>query len=291
MSKKIDDSDVLQKILTNSPISIVITDTNGDIEYINPYFTHTTGYSLEEVIGENPRVLKSDLYPQDNYEELWDTISNGEVWNGTFKNIKKCGEIYWESAIIAPVEDVNGEIKNYIAVKQEITEQLYLKQKILEQESLMSQNFEKTLEALVSIVEDRDSYTGGHSQRVATYSKMIAKEMGFSDEECELIYRAGKLHDIGKISTPDNVLLKPDKLSKLEYKLIKRHVEVSYAILSTIPMYKDIADIVISHHERYDGKGYPKGIGGDEITILGHVMIVADAFDAMTTNRIYKGYL
>ncbi|OHE04594.1 MAG: hypothetical protein A2513_01380 [Sulfurimonas sp. RIFOXYD12_FULL_33_39] len=178
--------------------------------------------------------------------------------------------------------------KKITVTKQDITEQVYLKKKVLEQEDLISQNFEKTLEAFVSIVEDRDSYTGGHSQRVAAYSKMIAQEMGCTQEECELIYKAGTLHDIGKISTPDNVLLKPDKLSELEYKLIKRHVEVSHSILSTIPMYKEIADIVICHHERYDGKGYPKGLSGDEIPMLGHIMIVADAFDAMTTNRIYK---
>lgn len=278
----------LQQILNNSPISIVTTDAQGDIEYVNPCFTQTTGYGLEEAVGQNPRILKSDFHIQDDYKELWDTISSGNIWSGTFKNVKKNGDFYWESAIIAPIEDSNGETKNYIAIKQEITEQIYLKKKILEQEDLMSQNFEKTLEAFVSIVEDRDSYTGGHSQRVANYSKMIAHGMGCSQEECELIYKAGILHDIGKISTPDNVLLKPDRLSELEYKLIKRHVDVSHTILSTIPMYQDIADIVICHHERYDGKGYPKGIGGDDIPLLGHIMIVADAFDAMTTNRIYK---
>lgn len=278
----------LHHILNNSPISIVTTDANGNIEYVNPCFCETTEYTLQESIGKNPRILKSDFHPDKDYVELWDTVSSGKIWSGTFKNIKKSGEPYWESAIIAPVHTDDGEIKNYIAVKQEITEQVYLKKKVLEQEDIMSQNFEKTLEAFVSIVEDRDSYTGGHSQRVAIYSKMIAKEIGCSEEECELIHKAGILHDIGKISTPDNVLLKPDKLSELEYKLIKRHVEVSHTILSTIPMYKDIADIVICHHERYDGRGYPKGLSGDDIPLLGHVMIVADAFDAMTTNRIYK---
>lgn len=285
-----DNHEILKQryILNNSPISIAVTDLNGVIEYANPYFCKTSGYSIRDVIGKNSRILKSDFHPKEDYRILWETISSGKTWSGIFKNIKKNGESYWESAIIAPVKSENKEIKNYIAVKQEITEQVYLKKKILEQEDIMSQNFEKTLEAFVSIVEDRDSYTGGHSQRVAAYSKMIAKEMGCSEDECELIYKAGTLHDIGKISTPDNVLLKPDRLSELEYKLIKRHVEVSHTILSTIPMYKDIADIVICHHERYDGRGYPKGLCADEIPLLGHIMIVADAFDAMTTNRIYK---
>jgi PAS domain S-box-containing protein/putative nucleotidyltransferase with HDIG domain len=278
----------LRKILNKIPVSVVITDENGVIEYVNPYFSQITGYSFLDAVGQNPRILKSDFHSHDDYMELWKTISTGDTWSGVFKNLKKDGSFYWESAIIAPIEDKDGKVINYIGVKQEITEQMYLKRRIAEQNEMMSNNFEKTLEAFVSIVEDRDSYTGGHSQRVATYSQMMAREMGFSDDECELIYRAGILHDIGKISTPDNVLLKPDKLSELEYKLIKRHVDVSYAILSTIPMYKEIADIVICHHERHDGKGYPYGLRGEEISVFGRIMIVADAFDAMTTNRIYK---
>jgi len=157
----------------------------------------------------------------------------------------------------------------------------------LEEEKI--RNFEKTLFAFVEMIEERDTYTGGHSQRVANYSKLIAQNMGRSDEECDLLYQAGILHDIGKVVTPDNVLLKPGKLNGLEYKLIQEHVKVSYELLSKIPMYKEMAEIIIYHHEHYDGGGYPSGAKGDEIPFLSRIMIVADAFDAMTTNRIYKG--
>jgi GGDEF domain-containing protein len=97
------------------------------------------------------------------------------------------------------------------------------------------------------------------------------------------------LHDIGKVTTPDTILLKPGKLSAREYALIQNHVTVSYELLSKIPMYTKLSKIVITHHERYDGTGYPNGLKGDEIPLLGRIMIIADAFDAMTTNRIYKG--
>jgi len=150
------------------------------------------------------------------------------------------------------------------------------------------ENYEKTLESFVSMVDERDTYTGGHSQRVATYCRLIAKEMGYSDSECDMIYKAGILHDIGKISTPDSVLLKPSKLTDLEYKLVVEHVTIGYNLLSNIPMYKDIAEIILCHHERHDGKGYPKGIQGDEIPVFGRIIKVADSFDAMTTSRIYK---
>lgn len=150
------------------------------------------------------------------------------------------------------------------------------------------QNFEKTLFSFVEMIEKRDAYTAGHSQRVAEYSKQIAQQMGRSDEECDLIYQAGILHDIGKVVTPDTVLLRPGKLNDLEYRLIKEHVKVGYDLLSKIPMYKDISEIVLYHHERYDGGGYPQGAKGDEIPFLSRIMMLADTFDAMTTNRIYK---
>jgi putative nucleotidyltransferase with HDIG domain len=150
------------------------------------------------------------------------------------------------------------------------------------------ENFEQTLQSLVQMIEGRDTYTGGHSQRVAEYSRLIAKEMGLQAAECDLIYRAGILHDIGKIATPDMILLKPGKLTYLEYELIQEHVKVGYELLNGIPMYNAMAQIIRYHHEHYDGTGYPEGLAGDEIPLLSHIMIVADAFDAMTTNRIYK---
>lgn len=164
-----------------------------------------------------------------------------------------------------------------------------LHQLVKEQTQSLTENYEQTIKAMVDLVESRDTYTGGHSERVARYSKAIAQEMNLSKEECELIFRAGMLHDIGKVTTPDTILLKPGKLSAREYALIQNHVTISYELLSKIPMYTKISDIVITHHERYDGNGYPKGLKGDEIPLLGRIMIIADAFDAMTTNRIYKG--
>jgi len=124
---------------------------------------------------------------------------------------------------------------------------------------------------------------------VAQYCKIIAKDMGYSSEECEKIHQAGILHDIGKIATPDVVLLNPQSLNDLEYKLIQEHVRVGYRLLVNIPMFKELAEIVYAHHERFDGKGYPKGLEANEITPLARIMMVADAFDAMTTNRVYKG--
>jgi putative nucleotidyltransferase with HDIG domain len=151
------------------------------------------------------------------------------------------------------------------------------------------ENYKKTLYALIDIVERRDTYTGGHSQRVAEYSKKIAKKYGFDKKECEEIYQAGILHDIGKVAIPDSILLKPNRLNNIEYNLIQKHALIGYEVLHKIPMFESLAKIVKHHHEKFDGTGYPDGLKGEEIPVAAQIMSVADSFDAMTTSRIYKG--
>lgn len=150
------------------------------------------------------------------------------------------------------------------------------------------QSYQNFIDALVNMIEQRDTYTAGHTVRVAEYAAMIAAEMKLSEQDINQLVAAAKLHDIGKVVTPDSILLKPSKLTSLEYELIKEHVNAGYEVLSTIHSYKELAEIMRYHHERYDGSGYPLGKAGGEIPLLGHIMAVADSFDAMTTNRIYK---
>ncbi len=177
----------------------------------------------------------------------------------------------------------NEEYKNYLKemVDKKTSEVSHLM-------DIQKDNYDKTLYLMVDMIEQRDTYTAGHSRRVALYSKLIAQNMGYSQEECDLIHKAGILHDVGKIATPDAILLNPKSLNDIEYALIQEHVEVSYKLLKNVPMFNSFAEIVYSHHERYDGAGYPRGLKADNITPLARIMIVADAFDAMTTNRIYK---
>lgn len=122
----------LSTAIEASNSSIVITDVKGNIEYVNPYFTELTGYTLEDAVGQNPRILKSSEIKSEEYKDLWETISRGDNWKGDFHNIKKSGESYWESAVIAPVKDNSGEIINYIAVKQDITDEINAHNELIE---------------------------------------------------------------------------------------------------------------------------------------------------------------
>lgn len=151
-----------------------------------------------------------------------------------------------------------------------------------------TENYEETILSFAKMIDQRDTYTAGHTSRVAHYSRLLAVELGLDDEQIGVLQRAASLHDIGKIATPDSVLLKPGKLSELDYDLIKQHPSAGHAMLANITMYKGLAEIIRHHHERYDGTGYPDGLRGQDIPLLSRIIVVADAFDAMTTNRIYK---
>ena len=147
----------LSQAVEQSSSSVVITDLAGDIEYANPKFTEITGYKLEEVLGQNPRVLKSGSQPKEFYANLWATIASGREWHGEFCNRKKNGELYWESASISPIRDASGEITHYVAIKDDITERRRIEQEVAEQKQLL----ETTLESLTHpfYVIDAEDYS------------------------------------------------------------------------------------------------------------------------------------
>ena len=144
------------------------------------------------------------------------------------------------------------------------------------------------IEMFTSIVDDKDIYTGGHSKRVAIYASKIAEKINLSQTEQEDLFYAGLLHDIGKILTPESILLKPARLKTSEFNIIKQHPVDSEKMLDYLTPLKKHKKVIRHHHERYDGKGYPDGLSGEDIPFLSRILSLADAFDAMTTNRIYK---
>ena len=141
---------------------------------------------------------------------------------------------------------------------------------------------------LITATEIRDAYTQGHSQRVAYYAYLLATVLHLEEDICRDVYIAGLLHDVGKIGIPDNILLKPGQLNIEEFGLIKLHSSISGKIVETIPNYDYLSKIVSSHHENYDGTGYPLGLKKEEIPLEARLLAIADVFDALTTRRVYR---
>jgi HD-GYP domain-containing protein (c-di-GMP phosphodiesterase class II) len=159
---------------------------------------------------------------------------------------------------------------------------------LLEAANTNRELFIGTIRMLANAIDAKDPYTRGHSERVAFYSTLVAKELGMSASEIENVHLAGLIHDVGKIGIEDRILRKPSALTDDEYEIMKQHPTKGAQILEAVPKLKALAGPGLMHHENVDGSGYPEGLKGDEIPLLGRMVSVADAFDAMTTDRPYS---
>ena len=156
---------------------------------------------------------------------------------------------------------------------------------------MLEKAYLESIETLRYTVEAKDSYTRGHSDRVSEISILIGKKVNLSEEDLKTLKIGGLFHDIGKIGVPDSILLKETKLTDDEYSEIKNHPSIGAHILSTATIFKDIIPIVKHHHERYDGRGYPGQLRGEDIPYLARITAIADSFDAMTSRRTYRDSL
>lgn len=166
-----------------------------------------------------------------------------------------------------------------------------MNEELLESKEQLVKAYLESIETLRYTVEAKDNYTRGHSDRVSEYSVLIGKNLGLTDNDIKTLKIGGLFHDIGKIGISDSILLKKTKLTDQEYEEIKKHPTIGKNILSNAAIFQDIIPIVLYHHERYDGKGYPEGLKDKDIPLLARIVCVADAFDAMTSKRSYRDEL
>lgn len=197
-----------------------------------------------------------------------------------------------ESAVVASLEralhkrQLERQVENYRQHLEEMVAERTQQLRVALQQ--IERSYEDTLQALGAAIDLRDNETAGHSQRVCRYSLQMAKAMGWTDKELLSLARGAYLHDIGKLGVPDGILLKTGPLTPDEWRLMKRHSQIGFDIIKDIPFLADAAEIVLSHHECFDGSGYPRGLKGDEILLSARVFAIADTLDAITSDRPYQ---
>lgn len=181
-------------------------------------------------------------------------------------------------------------VESQLVAQEHLLEQR-VKDRTLELQHSMKElkmSVEGTIHTLSKIIESKDPYTSGHQLRVAELAKQIAIEMGFSEDRVEAVYMISLVHDIGKISIPQEILSRPGRLTELEQEIVRTHPQTGYDILSNVEFPWPVADVILQHQELYDGSGYPNGLKGDEILIEARIIAVADVIESMTSHRPYR---
>ena len=275
-------------IFRDNPEAIVYVDEKGNILDINLRFIELFGYSLKEIKGKN--INSGIIHPPDKIEEGKD-IDNKALLKGyiDFETIrkKKDGTLFPVFMSGSPVI-VDGKPRGIIGMFVDITERKKIEEQLKESFKKLKKTMEDSIEAISLVTEARDAYTAGHQRRVSTLAVAIAEEMGFPQDRVEGIKIAALIHDVGKINLPAEILSNPGKLSEIEFNLIKNHSQIGYDILKKIDFLWPVAEIVLQHHEKVNGSGYPGGLKGDEILLEAKIICVADVVEAMSSHRPYR---
>ena len=263
---------------------ILRVNTDKIITYANEQFYKTSGYTKKELIGMHYDYLKIlDSNKSSNIEDMWKTITKGEIWEGPISNIFKNSKTYHFLITVVPIINTHGEILEYMSIRKDITEVIKLHKEIEETQK-------EIIYKMGEIGESRSKETGNHVKRVAEYSKLLATLYGLEKKECDILFTASPMHDIGKVGVPDSILNKPGKLDEYEWKIMQKHSIIGYNILknSKREILKAAAIVARDHHEKWDGTGYPRRIKEKEIHIYGRITAIADVFDALGSDRCYK---
>jgi HD-GYP domain-containing protein (c-di-GMP phosphodiesterase class II) len=206
---------------------------------------------------------------------------HGFIKEQEVQNYRKDGTIIWISGTMQAVRDEKGQIMYYDGMTEDITIRKESAERI-------RKALGATVQAIAVTVETRDPYTAGHQRRTADLAQAIAEDMKLSPDRIEGIRVSSAIHDLGKISVPAEILSKPTKLTELEFSLIKTHSQSGYDILKDIEFPWAIARIVLEHHERMNGSGYPNGLSGDSILVESRILAVADVVESMASHRPYR---
>lgn len=279
--KALESLKLLESITAAAPLGFKLVDRDFGVISINDNLARISGRSIDDHLGRTVGELWPELWTQvrDTYEGALrgETVLNVEVSGPSAEQPGRT--LYWVASYY-PVR-IGGEIIGVGNVVVDITERK-------EAEAAQTALTHAAVDAIAATVEARDPYTAGHQHRVADLSAAIAAEIGLSAANVEGIRLGANIHDLGKIGVPAGILSRPSRLNALEFELVKTHTRVGSDIVKNIVFPWPIGDMILHHHERLDGSGYPDGLHGDEIGIEARIIAVADVVEAMASHRPYR---
>ncbi len=260
------------------------------VVYCNAASTKICGYSEQELLSLTPKDVRMLVHPDDQ-KLVWGRMKmrlQGEDVPSQYeyRGVKKDGSVIWLQMVVSLIE-YQGKPAVQGAVL-DITDRIQAKEELQQSYIRLRKIFDETVNTLASAVEMRDPYTAGHQQRVAKLACAIAQEMNLAEEQIEGIRMAGLIHDIGKIYVPAEILSKPTPLTEAEKSLVRGHSQVGHDILKGIEFPWPVAEIVLQHHERMLGSGYPQGLMGEDILLEARILAVADVVETMYSDRPYR---
>ncbi|MEE9913776.1 MAG: PAS domain S-box protein [Deltaproteobacteria bacterium] len=276
-------------VLENMDEAYFEIDLSGNFVFFNNAECRHLGYSREELMGLNYKSYMEPSIVKNAFEQFHRLYQTGDPIKAIdLQYIRRDGTKGFSETSVALVKDKDGKPIGFRGLSRDISERKKHEEKLQRTLDSLRRAVGTTIQVMVAALEARDPYTAGHQLRVADLARAIGAEMGLSPEQLDGIRMGGSIHDIGKIAVPSEILTKPAKLTEIEFALMKEHARRGFEILKEVESPWPLAQIAYQHHERMDGKGYPRQLAGDEILIEARILGVADVVESMASHRPYR---
>jgi PAS domain S-box-containing protein len=290
MQKALLESESQFRLLAENASDMITRNTvEGVFLYISPACQNVLGYKPEELIGKQ----SSDMIHPEDLPSITKIIQeydgNERTVTISYRARHKDAHYIWLETSARPILDrESGYVLEIQATSRDITERKSSEKALQNAHDNLQEAYERTIEGWVRALDLRDRETEGHTQRVSEITLKVARKLGFTEEELAHIRRGALLHDMGKMAIPDEILQKPGPLNEIEWEKMRLHPLYAYDMLSPIAYLHPALDIPYSHHERWDGSGYPRGLKGKGIPLIARLFAIVDVWDALSTDRPYR---